>query len=258
MKQIKEIWAYREMIAGLVRRDLRGRYKGSVLGFLWTFINPFLQLMVYTMVFSIILRSNIEKYYLHLFVTLIPWMFFSNSVAGGCSCVLGQQGMVTKIYFPREVLPIAHVVSGFVNMLYCFVVVLAVVLFSGTTISLAAIATLPLIMIIELILCLGICFLVSSISVYFRDMAHMMGIMIMAWQFLTPIMYSIDAVPENLRGLFYANPMTFVSIAYRDILYYGRVPEFATLGTSLLVGIVLLVVGYLVFGKLKRGFAEQL
>ena len=119
MSIFKEIYNYRTMISSLVRRDLRGRYKASVLGFLWTFIVPLCQLLVYTMVFSVILRSDIEKYYLFLFVALIPWNFFSSCLTGGASCIIQQKDMVTKIYFPREVIPIAYVTSAFVNMLYC-------------------------------------------------------------------------------------------------------------------------------------------
>lgn len=258
MKIFKEIYAYREMIRGLVHRDLRGRYKGSVLGFAWTFINPFLQLLVYTMVFSVIMRSGIEKYYLYLFVALIPWLFFSTSVSFGCNCVLGQQGMVTKIYFPREVLPIAHVTASFINMLYCFVVVFAVVILSGVKLSFVALLTLPLIMIIEYAFALGMCLIVSAVTVYFRDLAHITGIITMAWQFLTPIMYSVEMVPERLRTIFYLNPMTPIIVAYRDILYYGRVPELSTLALSVLFAVVFLVGGFWVFDRLKRGFAEQM
>ena len=163
------------MISGLVRRELRGRYKGSVLGFLWTFINPLLQLTVYTIVFSVIMRAGIENYYLFLFVALIPWIFFSSSVAGGCSCILNHKDMVTKIYFPREVLPIAHVTTGMINMLYSFVVVFAVVLFSGVTISFQALMYLPIIVIVEYILCLGLSLIVSAFTVFFRDLEHFFG-----------------------------------------------------------------------------------
>ena len=119
----KELYQYREMIRSLIHRDLRGRYKGSVLGFLWTFINPLLQLGVYTIVFSSIMRMGIDDYYLFLFVALIPWMFCATSIVGGSTCILANQNLVTKIYFPREVLPLAIVTSNFINMLYCFVIV---------------------------------------------------------------------------------------------------------------------------------------
>ena len=133
IKTLKEIWEYRTMIRSLVHKDLRGRYQASVLGFLWTFIVPLCQLLVYTVVFSVILRSTVEKFYLYLFVALIPWNFFSACLTGGSSCIIQQQSLVNKIYFPREVIPVAYVTSSFVNMLYCEIVVFAVALFSGIT-----------------------------------------------------------------------------------------------------------------------------
>ncbi|MCL2342405.1 MAG: ABC transporter permease [Firmicutes bacterium] len=258
MRLIKELYAYREMIANLVRKDLRGRYKGSVLGFLWTFINPLLQLLVYTMVFSIIMRSGIDKYYLFLFVALIPWIFFSSCISVGATVILAEKNLITKIYFPREVIPIAYVTSSFVNMLYCFVVVIAVVLISGVPLNLMAWLCLPVIMVVEYVMALGMALIVSSISVYFRDLQYIMGILAMAWQFLTPVMYPIDAVPANIMPIFILNPMTPVIVAYREILYYGRVPEILTLGHALLFGLVLLAAGVLIFGRLKRHFAEEL
>ena len=114
MQHIKELYEYREMIISLVRKDLRGRYKGSGLGFLWTFVNPLLQLIVYTIVFSIIMRASYEQYYLFLFVALVPWMFFSSSVTDGEERILIEMDMVTKIYYPREVIPITTDTSAFV------------------------------------------------------------------------------------------------------------------------------------------------
>jgi homopolymeric O-antigen transport system permease protein len=258
MNKLKEIYAYRQMIVSLVRKDLRGRYKGSVLGFLWTFINPLLQLMVYTMVFSVILRAGIDKYYLFLFVALIPWIFFSGSVTAGSSCILSQKDLVKKIYFPREVLPIAHVTTCFVNMLLSFIVIFCVIAVSGTSINLMAICYLPVIMIVEYILALGMTMIFSALTVYFRDLEHILGIFVMAWQFLTPIMYSIDIVPENIMPIFMANPMTPIIIAFRDILYYGRIPDIGTLLHAFILGIVTLFIGYLVFDKLQKHFAEEL
>ena len=170
MSKLKEIFLYREMIASLVRKDLRGRYKGSVLGFFWTFLNPLMQLLVYSLVFSIIVRVEVEKYYLFLFVALIPWIFFSSALTSGSSVILAQKDMVKKIYFPREVLPIAHALTNFINMLFSFIVVFIVIIFSGVDINFLALMYLPLIMIIEFTLVLGITFLTSSITVYLRDL----------------------------------------------------------------------------------------
>ena len=258
MKTIKELYAYREMIYSLVRKDLRGRYKGSLLGFFWTFLNPMLQLIVYTLVFSTIMRMGIEKYYLFLFVALIPWMFLSTSVMGGASCIIAQQSLVTKIYFPREVIPIAHVTSAFVNMLYCFIIVFIVVFLSKVPVSLGALLCLPVIMIIQYILALGIAFLVSAVTVYIRDLEHILGILTMAWMYLTPVIYPITMVPERYMAIFRLNPMTPITIAYRDILYFGKLPEMSTLVQAFELGIVFLVLGVAVFSKLKRHFAEEL
>ena len=253
---IKEIWAYRTMIRSLVHKDLRGRYQASMLGFLWTFIVPLCQLLVYTVVFSVILRSTVEKFYLYLFVALIPWNFFSACLTGGSSCILQQQSLVNKIYFPREVVPVAYVTSAFVNMLYCEIVVVAVALFSGVHFNAVGILCLPVVMIIEYILALGITMIMSAVDVYFRDLEHILGIISMAWMFMTPIMYDLSIVPDNLKPIFQLNPMTSIVTAYRDILYVGGIPRLETLGVSLSMGIVFLIAGLLVFNKLKRRFSE--
>ena len=203
---LKELYSYRQMIFSLVKRDLRGRYKGSVFGFLWTFLNPLLQLVVYTFVFSFLLKSDIENYYLFLFVALIPWLFFSTAITGGAGCVLHQSGMVTKIYFPREVLPISHVTSAFINMLYSFIVVFLVIFLSGTPINPVALLYLPIIMLVEYFLALGITLIASAVTVYFRDMEFILGIFMMAWQYLTPVMYSVDIVPQGAAQSFHAQP----------------------------------------------------
>lgn len=258
MKVFKEIWDYRTMISSLIQRDLRGRYKGSALGFAWTFLNPLLQLVVYTIVFSAIMRAGIKDYYLFLFVALIPWIFFSASLTGGASCIISQKEMIKKIYFPREVLPIAHVTCQLVNMLFSFVVIFAVLFVSGKGINIIAILYLPIIMIAEYIMAISIAMITSGLTVYLRDLEHILIIIAMAWQFLTPVMYGIDQVPESFRGIFNLNPMTPIIIAYRDILYYKQVPQIGTLLHGFIFSIVLLVVGWVVFGQLKKHFAEEL
>ena len=256
-KELKEIYAYREMIFSLVRKDLRGRYKGSVLGFLWTFINPLLQLCVYTLVFSVIMKSGIEQYYLFLFVALIPWMFFASSLQGGSACILAQKDMVKKIYFPREVMPIAYVTSAFVNMLFCFIVIFAVLIVSGRGINLIALIALPVVMVVEYILCLGIALLASALTVYFRDLEYILGIVAMSWQYMTPVMYESNRVPEQYMFIWNLNPMTPVIEAYRAILFEGRFPELSTLLWAFALGITIMIIGAVVFSKLQKGFAEE-
>ncbi len=246
------------MIGSLIKRDLRGRYKGSVLGFAWTFLNPLLQLCVYTVVFSVIMRSGIKDYYLFLFVALIPWIFFSSSLTGGASCIISQKELVKKIYFPREVLPISLVTCQLVNMLLSLAVVFAVLLVSGKGVNLITLPFLVPVILVEYLLALGIAFITSSVTVYLRDLEHILIIVAMAWQFLTPVMYSIDMVPERLRFVFWLNPMSSVIIAYRDVLYYQQIPRLNTLLTAVGLGLALLAVGWVLFGKLERHFAEEL
>lgn len=258
MMIFKEIYDYREMISSLVRKDLRGRYKGSVLGFMWTFINPLFQLLVYTMVFSIIMRSGIEKYYLFLFVALVPWIFFSTSLTGGATCILGSSDMVKKIYFPREVIPVSYVTSMFVNMVLSFLVVFVVILVTGYGFNLSALLFLPLIMAVEYFLALGMTLLVSALTVYFRDLSYILGILTMAWQFLTPVMYASSMVPEELMPVWGLNPMTPVIEAYREVLYYKQVPHIRTLSMACFLGVFFLLAGEICFRKLQKGFAEEM
>ena len=258
IQEFKDIYNYREMIFSLVRKDLRGRYKGSVLGFCWTFINPLLQLMVYNIVFSVILKNNIERYYLFLFVALVPRIFFSSALMGGATSIVSQQDMVKKIFFPREVLPIAYVTSSFVNMLFSFIVIFIILMLSGVGINIVAIAFLPIIMLVEYVLALGIGMLSAAINVYFRDVEHILSIITMAWMYLTPIMYTVDLVPEQYMPLFNLNPMTPIIIAYRDILYYKNVPHIKTLLHAFVLGILVSILGFIVFKRLQKNFAEEL
>lgn len=264
MSIFKELYEYRQMIFSLVQRELRGRYKGSALGFLWTFINPLLQLLVYTLVFSVIMRAGIDKYYLFLFVALVPWIFFSSSLTGGASCVIMSQDMVKKIYFPREVLPVSYVTSAFINMVLSFVVVFAVLIVTGYGVNPVAVLYLPIVMVVEYCLALGIAMLSSALTVYFRDLQYILGIIAMAWQFLTPVMYSQEMVEEQLAGhdllleIWNLNPATPIINAYREILYYKQVPDISTLLSATILGIAVCVIGCISFRKLQRGFAEEL
>ena len=252
------IYRYREMLINMVRRELRGKYKGSILGFLWTFINPLLQLVVYTIVFSNIMRMGVSNYEIFLFVALIPWMFFSTSVLSGAGSIIYNQSLVTKIYFPREILPLSVVTSNFINMIYCSVIVLAVVLFYHMNLNLEVWFMLPVIAFIEYILVIGIVLIVSALTVYFRDLEHILGIIIMAWQFLTPVLYPESFVPSQYQAILYLNPMTPIIISFRDVLYYGKMPVVENLVYAFLWSLIIFICGFLLFGKLQKDFAEEL
>jgi ABC-2 type transport system permease protein len=256
--KLRELYQYREMIVSLVRKDLKGRYKGSVLGFLWTFLNPLLQLLVYTMVFSVILKSGIPNYYLHLFVALVPWIFFASSLTTGAKLVLDQKNMIKKIYFPREVLPVAYTLSSFCNMLFSFLIIFLVIAVMRLGVNLPALLWLIPVMLIQLVLVLGMNLITSAVTVYIRDLEHIMGVVSMAWMYLSPVVYGIDFVPDAWHKWYLLNPMAPLVLSYRDILYYQRAPQPKHLLIAAGISLLILCFGYLIFEKLQRRFAEVL
>ena len=246
------------MIKSLVKRDLRGKYKGSVLGFLWTFINPLCQIIVYIIVFSVIVRTDLDHFYVYVITGMIPWFFFDVSLRQGAGCIRYQGDMVKKIYFPREVLPLACVTSNFVNMLFCFVIVFAVLIVSGIGISVRALFFLPMVMIVEYVLALGFALIVSAITVFFKDLEHIVTVILMAWIYLTPILYSMDSIPAQIRWIFRINPMAHVIDAYHSVLYWKCMPTGKGLLYSTMFAVVMLMIGELIFAKLNDNFAEEL
>lgn len=257
LNNIKEIISYKEMIASLVRQNLRTRYKGSILGFLWTFVSPLLQLVVYTVIFSVVMRIDIDNFAMYLFVGLIPWLFFSSSIAEGSTCIVSNGNLIKKIYFPRAVLPIAVVLSGFMNMIFGFVVVLVMLLVTGIGFSLSMIY-LPVVLFVELLLCLSISLWISSMNVYLRDIEHVLTIVIIAWFYLTPIVYTVEMIPNEYLSLFKLNPMYSVIVEYRNILFFQMDLNFRSLVYPTVLGIILLLSGLIVFEKLQRNFAEEI
>lgn len=245
------------MLSSLVKKDLKTRYKGSVLGFLWTFLNPLFQLLVYSLLFSVIMRSGIENYAMFLFVALVPWIFLSSAIAEGSRCIIASAGLIQKIYFPRIILPISTVCSTFMNMVFSFIVVFIALFLTGVGVSAAALL-LPVVMVVEFIFVLGIVLIASALNVYFRDLEYILGIITMAWMYLTPILYSVDQVPEQIAAFLYFNPMTGVILAYRDILFYQQMPNLETLLSAVLFAAVAIILGVFLFQRLQKRFAEEL
>lgn len=256
---IKELYEYREMIYSLIQKELRGKYKGSVLGFLWSLLIPLFQLVIYTIVFSVFMKSGIEKFYVFLFVALVPWLFFNSCIAGGATSIIQQKNLVQKIYFPRMVLPVAYTISYFINMLLSFIIVFLALFVSGIGVRFSLLGYLPVIMLIEFIMGIGGALLFSALTVYFRDMEYILNIVTMAWMYMTPILYPLDMISNaQIQQLLYLNPMTPVIVAYRDILYYQQAPEMKTLIYAVVWGIVVLTAGFVTFQKLQKNFVEEL
>ncbi len=258
IRKLHELYQYREMIVSLVRKDLKGRYKGSVLGFLWTFLNPLFQLIVYTTVFSVILKSGIPHYSLHLFVALVPWIFFASSLTTGAKLILDQKNMIKKIYFPREVLPLAYTISSFCNMLFSFLILFPVIAVMRVGLNLPALLWLIPVMLIQFLLVLGMNLITSSVTVYIRDLEHIMGVVSMAWMYLSPVVYGISFVPESWHKWYLLNPMAPLVLAYRDILYYQTAPQLRHLLIAFVSSILILSAGAFLFNRLQRRFAEVL
>jgi ABC-2 type transport system permease protein len=256
-EQIKEIYLYREMLRNLVSKEIRARYKASVLGFLWTFINPLLTLAVYSFVFSVVMKSGIHNYSMFLFVALLPWNYIAMSVTQGTTSLVGNVSLVKKIYFPRAILPLSLVFANMINYLLGLIILMpALALFHiRFTITLVAF---PAVLLVETLLVASLTLLVAVGTVYFRDLEHIIGIFIMLWFFLTPIVYSIDTIPANLRNLFNFNPATAIIEAYRAIFFYGKWPDWAGLGWLALALVFLLFICGSLFVHLQRNVAEEI
>lgn len=257
MERIKSIYDYRDMVYSLVKRELRGRYQKSVLGMLWTFLNPFFQIVIYTIVFTLIFPSNIENYYIYLMTGIIPWNFFTEALGQGTGCIVCNSDMTKKIYFPREVLTIASVTAKFVNMLLASIVVFGFLVFSRVGITWHLLLV-PFVMLAEYMIALGFTLFFSAVTVYLRDMEYIVGVLLQAWIWATPIMYAINGIPTFVGHILLANPMTLVIESYHNLLYYHQLPTILTWVGMYVFGIVILVIGEIVFTHLEGNFAEEL
>ncbi|MEF3304492.1 ABC transporter permease [Paenibacillus sp. GYB003] len=257
MDNLKELISYRQMLVNTVRRDLRSRYKGSFLGFLWTFINPLLQLIVYSIVFPYLLRVQQENYPMFLFVALLPWIFFTSSVQGATTSITAGANLVKKIYFPRIILPLSVVCTNLMNYIYGLVIVFAALLLTGVHLTLN-VFWLPIIILIEFIFIVGLAFILSALYVKFRDLEHIVGVVTFVWFYLTPIVFPISIFPEHIAQLIRYNPMVPIIESFRNVLLYGTQPNWGLLAYSVLVGVALLLIGVLIFTKSEKTFAEDL
>ena len=255
---IKRIWLFRDMIYELTHRELRGKYKGSVLGFLWTYINPLAQIIVYYFFFSMVLRSGIEKFHLYLVVGMFPWNFFVGGVMQGLISVRAQGDLVKKVYFPRQILPIVYVTVNLVNMLISFLIIYSMLLISGWGIDMSLQLWLLPVMLIEYVFTLGLAMILAGVEVYFRDIEHIVSVIMMIWMYVTPMFYSLDIVPAELQKYFYYNPMLYIISIYQQILYYKVSPDVTFLIRALIISLCTLIAGWIVFDRLEKRFAEEL
>ena len=257
MNIFKNLYNYRELLKTSVKKDIGGKYKHSFLGVLWSFVNPLLQIAVYAIVFPLIMRSNIEHYTVFMVCGLIPWQYFSTVLNRSSFVMIENGNIIKKVYFPREILPLSLVTSETVNFLITSLIMIAFTIANGLGIT-KYILLFPVILVIQYILQLGISLILSSVTVYFRDLQHFIGVLLQLFFYATPIVYSVETIPANYQWILKLNPMTYIIEGYRDILYNQCMPDLKMLGIILLIGIVGTVIGYIIFNKLQKRFAEEL
>ena len=253
----KDLYIYRELLKNNIIKDFRGKYKKSFLGVLWSFLSPLMQLVIYSVVFPLILRVTQDNYVVFLIVALIPWTFFTATLAQSTGVFPQNGNIIKKVYFPREILTISLVISNLINFMISTFLIFFTLIISGIGFSQYALLF-PIVVIIQFILILGVSFLLSAITVYLRDMEYLVGVFLMMWFYITPVVYSIDIIPVQYQFFFRLNPMAAIITSYRDILYFQQLPNLTELGYVALGSIILLVFSYYVFRKLQRNFAEEL
>ncbi len=259
LSEIRTLIRYRGLIRGLVSRELKARYRGSVLGFLWSFANPVLLLVTYTLVFMIILpmkaTPRMEPYFLFFFTGLLPWAWFTSSLLESSSVLIAGGNLIKRVLFPAEVLPTVTVLTNLAQFFFALPILLVLLAFWGRLGPHALL--LPLVVLVQLVLTLGGALFLSALTVHFRDIGNILGHVLQLWFFATPILYDVELLGQGtLRQLERLNPMGHIVISYQQILFHGHFDHWRGLAGALAAGIVALAVGAFVFDRLRDTFAE--
>ena len=254
-----ELFRYRDLLLLWILRDIRVRYQQSLLGAIWAILQPLTMTIVFTLVFSRLLRVDTRgiPYPVFAYSALVPWTFFSTGIAFGIPSLVTNMNLVTKIYFPREILPFATVGAVFVDFVIAFLIFLGMMLVYRIPLHLQALWVFPLLL-IQITLMLGITLLGSAIIVFFRDMRFVIPLMTQVWMYATPIIYPIELVPEKFRTIYYLNPMVGLIDGYRNVLVHGDPPNISAVSTSAVVAIILFIIGYLFFKRTEPLFADMI
>jgi lipopolysaccharide transport system permease protein len=263
LHNLRQLLRYRGLIQSLVARDLKARYRGSVLGFFWSFINPLLLLLVYTFVFNVMMKGShspdIEPYALFMFCGILPWTWFSVSLMESANVLISGGGLIKKVLFPAEVLPIVTVLS---NMVHFFlglpVLIVFLIYYHRSTLTIGELVWFPVIVLIQLVLTTGLALILSALTVHFRDIKDILGNLLTFWFFATPIIYPMKDAPESVRKWMNLNPFAHLAISYQEILFYpgpfGHMKWLIALGVA---SVGVFFVGYFLFDRLRDSFAEE-
>jgi ABC-type polysaccharide/polyol phosphate export permease len=249
----------RDLLWHMTVRHLRGQYKQSVLGYAWAIVNPLSQMIILSFVFSTILRISDPgvPFPLFLMVGLLPWIFFSSALASATDSVVGASSLVTKVSFPREVLPTAAVLTKVVDMVFGLGVLTLLLVYYGRLPE-ATSVWVPALFFIHLLFTLGLAYPLAALNLFFHDIRFLVGVTLTLWFYLTPIIYQIHDVPPQYRFIYDFNPNALFIDAYRRLILFGETPALDKLAVGLLIAIATFVVGYYLFKKMEPSFADSI
>ena len=251
------LFTYRELIKNLVLKDLKLKYRDSVLGFVWSLANPLLLILVYSFVFGHMLRGGPPNFAYFIMVGILPWNFFAQSLMMSTGSILDNGNLIRKVSLPMEVFPVATVLFNLAQFLLALIVFLPMaLLFFKVPFSWAWINFIP-ILALQILFTLGLCFIVSTATVFYRDVRHFTEILLMLLFWLTPIVYDIQTVPQSLRTVLHLNPLSYFILAYQDVLSRSAFPSADKLIAILSLALLFLTLGYLLFVTCKLRFAEE-
>lgn len=271
VKGIKELFNYRELIFNLVSRELKVKYKRSVLGFFWSFVNPLLLMAVYTVVFFFFLRvapptgaNGLKNFPAFLLCGLLAWNYFNNSLSASVGSLVDSGNLLKKVYFPREIIPFSIVFANLINFLIELVVLFGFLLILGNN-FLLLLPVLVYVIFIETIFVLSLSLIFSLSNVYFRDTKHLLGVILLLWFFATPIIYPFNMVVDAaskigaswILTLYQANPMASLVLIYQKILYFVQFPSILSLAATTLVSMLLFIITYKIFKKYELFLTEE-
>lgn len=250
---IHNFLAYRELLKELVNRDIKIKYRGSVLGILWSVLNPLGMMIIMSIVFSHVFRGNIENFPVYLMCGQIIFNFYNEASTVAMGSILGNAALIRKVYVPKYLFPMSKVCSCFVNLLTSFIALLLVIVFTGTKLTwFALLIVIPIFYIF--LFSLGMGLLLSALVVEFRDLIHLYGVLLTAWMYLTPIFYPVDILPVWVRTIVELNPLTNIIMILRELIMYGTLPGMMLHVKCIISCLIVLVVGVVVFHKQQDTF----
>jgi lipopolysaccharide transport system permease protein len=267
LENLLQLPRYRGLIQSLVARELKARYRGSVLGFFWSFVNPLLLLLVYTFIFAYVMPppGGIDNYALFLFTGLLPWTWFSASLLESSNVLITGGNLIKKVMFPAEILPIVTVLSNLVHFLFGLPILILFLIYFRAPVEFAELPWFPVALVVQLLLTLGLALILSALTVHFRDLKDILGNVMTLWFFATPIIYAWFNAPPGIRPFLNLNPFTHLAITYQQILFFpadpqaaGGPPEHWKWLLALGVGSIgVFLFGYFIFDRLRDSFAEE-